>query len=110
MVELKQVQSYCEQYSVIGKPQLVVYTIKGTTYITHPLVLFLCLSRKTIVLRYNKQTWFDLIRLLKRFVPVVATPEKVQFRLKLKVFTVLNGSEWLLREGYLGTLLFRPLF
>ena len=87
------------------KPLCLVTNTKGSTYISHPLALFGLLSRNTLVVVQNKESWRLLAAIISGFVPVVNTPFSLQFAFESKIFTIFNRSLVPFQEGYFYRLL-----
>jgi len=84
---------------------LLTCTIQNKTYLIHPLALFQFLSRNVIVVSRAQHAWAILVTWLRRFVPLIETSSSIQFRVKGKVFTILNESSFFCKDSYLYSLL-----
>jgi hypothetical protein len=84
---------------------LILCKAQASTYLIHPLALFKILSRKVLIISHTKNFLSSLKSWLRRFVPVLETPGKLQFTIKGKLFTILTKTEFGTQESYLYNLL-----
>jgi hypothetical protein len=89
----------------LKKTGLILCQAQSTTYLIHPLALFKVLSRNVLILSQTPDSLSSIKSWLRRFVPIIETPSKLQFAVKGKIFTILNQSEFSVQEGYLYSLL-----